>query len=64
MNEGINIGKEIGKAEGIEIGKAEVESRWKAHNIETAKKLRLVGMSLAQISEITGLSVDEINRLN
>jgi len=45
---GIEIGKEIGKQEGIRT---------------TAKNMKVSGIPVAQISKITGLSVEEIERL-
>lgn len=45
-------GIELGKAEGIELGKADV-----------ARNLKALGMSSAQISQVTGLSEDVIASL-
>jgi predicted transposase/invertase (TIGR01784 family) len=77
--EGEKKGKQEGKQEGIEIGKTEaeaeakikaeaeakikVEAEVKAHMCATAKKLKATDMPVDQISEITGLSVEEIERL-
>jgi predicted transposase YdaD len=50
--EGIAIGEEKGKAEGIAIGKQ-----------ESAIKMLKKSISLEDISEITGLSIEEIKSL-
>ncbi len=51
--EGINIGKELGKEEGIQIGAHE-----KA--LEIARNMIKSGMSLADVSKITGIPEEEI----
>lgn len=57
---GIEVGKEIGIEVGKEIGKAEGISETK---IEMAKKMVAAGLSPETIAEISGLSVEDINRL-
>ena len=55
-NEGIAIGEERGRNEGISLG---------AHQkaIETAKTLLAFGDSIEKVSKVTGLSVEEIEKL-
>ena len=64
LEEGIKKGKAAGLIEGekigIEKGRAEGEHK-KA--IETAKKMIAKGLSIEDIAEFTGLSVEEINQL-
>jgi predicted transposase YdaD len=64
INEGIEIGEkrgiEIGRNEGIEIGRNEgIEIVFTQTVINAAKK----GMSLADISSITTLSVEQIRNI-
>ena len=55
-----NTFKEIGRREGIEIGKSEgVEER----NIEIARNLLKKNMNIQDISEVTGLPLSEIKKL-
>jgi predicted transposase YdaD len=74
--EGIAIGKQEGKAEGkaegIAIGKQEGKAEGKAEGIaigeekgkkESAIKMLKKNISLEDISEITGLSIEEIKSL-
>ena len=69
--EGIEQGKkegiEQGKKEGIEQGKKEgieqARTEAKAEKLEIAKKLKQTGMDIKQISEITGLAEEEIEKL-
>ncbi len=56
IEEGIEIGHEQGLAEGEKKGKQE-------EKIEIAKKMKSRGMSTKDISEITGLTADEIENL-
>ena len=64
LAEGEKIGIEKGKAEGEKIGieKGKAEERAKAHveKVEMAKKLILTGLNIEQVSQITGLSIDEL----
>ena len=57
--EGIEQGREQGKKEGIEQARTEA----KAEKLEIAKKLKQTGMDIKQISEITGLAEEEIEKL-
>ena len=57
--EGIEQGIEQGKKEGIEQARTEA----KAEKLEIAKKLKQTGMDIKQISEITGLTEEEIEKL-
>jgi predicted transposase/invertase (TIGR01784 family) len=63
-SEGIAIGKSegiaIGKSEGIAIGKNEGENK---KQLEIAKKMKSKNMPIEQISEFTGLSKKEIEKL-
>ena len=60
-NEGLAEGRAEGRAEGLAEGRA--EGRAEA-NIDTARKLKAMGMlSVQQIADATGLSIDEINQL-
>ena len=54
--EGIEQGKKEGIEQGIEHGKAE-------EKLSIAKKLKQTGMDIKQISEITGLAEEEIEKL-
>ena len=56
MEQGKKEGMEQGKKEGIEHGKAE-------EKLSIAKKLKQSGMDIKQISEITGLAEEEIEKL-
>ena len=57
---GIEKGKLEGEKIGIEKGKAEGANE-KA--IEVAKKMLSMGLSIEQISEATGLSIDDLRKL-
>ncbi|MBB3700380.1 Rpn family recombination-promoting nuclease/putative transposase [Flammeovirga yaeyamensis] len=66
--EGIEIGREegieIGKEEGIEIGKEEgIEIGEKRKAIETAKNLLKLNLTIEQIAETTGLTVEEVKNI-
>ena len=53
-----------GKKEGYSQGVSDGISQGEYHaKIETAKKFLTMGLSLEQISQGTGLSIDEINNL-
>ena len=54
--EGIEQGKKEGIEQGIEHGKAE-------EKLSIAKKLKQTGMDIKQISEITGLAEEEIEKI-
>ena len=57
---GLNKGLAQGRSEGIALGRAEGSH---AKAIETAHNLIKFGMSIAQISEATGLTITEIKQL-
>nr|WP_255359860.1 Rpn family recombination-promoting nuclease/putative transposase [Wolbachia endosymbiont of Laodelphax striatellus] len=59
-HEGIQIGEEKGRKEGIQIGheKGKIEGK-----IEVAKNSLKAGVSIDVITQITGLSTDEIKQL-
>ena len=57
LEEGLEKGIEVGEKIGLEKG-----AQQKA--IETARKMLLKGVPIEDISEFTGLSVEEIERLN
>ena len=52
-------GIEQGKKEGMEQARTEA----KAEKLEIAKKLKQTGMDIKQISEITGLAEEEIEKI-
>ncbi len=54
--EGLAEGREVGRAEGREVGIKEA-------NIKNAKKMKSKGFSAEDIADITGLSVDDIEKL-
>ena len=55
-NDGIAIGEERGRNEGISLGEHK-----KA--VETAKKFLSMGLSVEQVADGTGLSIEEIEKL-
>ena len=62
--EGRAEGKAEGRAEGKAEGRAEGKAEGRAEStIEVAKKLKTLGMPFDQINEITGLSIEEIEKL-
>jgi predicted transposase/invertase (TIGR01784 family) len=58
--EGLEEGLEVGMEEGIEIGKKEGE---KSKAVEIAKKLKTKGIDYSIISETSGLTIEEIEKL-
>jgi predicted transposase/invertase (TIGR01784 family) len=60
MQEGLQKGLQKGRAEGIEVGKAEGQ---REAMILVAKRLLKQGHSLEQISMVTELNPDEIQKL-
>ena len=60
IEKGEKIGIEKGEKIGIEKGKAEGEKNAK---IETAKNLLKIGLSVEQIVQATGLSIEEVSNL-
>ena len=65
--EGLAEGIEKGRAEGIEKGRAEerakAEAEKHAEKTEMAKKLLDIGLTASQVSETTGLPIEEIAAL-
>ena len=59
-NEGIAIGEKLGEERGISLGITQGEHK-KA--VETARKLIDLGLPQDQIALVTGLSVEEIEKL-
>jgi predicted transposase/invertase (TIGR01784 family) len=59
--QGIEKGREEGKIEGIEAG---IEEGRYQEKLETARNLKGMGLSAAQITAATGLSIEEINAEN
>ena len=53
---GISIGEERGRNEGISIGLSQAK-------IETAKNALAMNLSMEQVATLTGLSVEEIEKL-
>ena len=62
--EGLAEGRAEGLAEGEAIGIAKERERSKARQLETARCLKTAGLAVSLISQATGLSVEEIDRLN
>ncbi len=64
LAEGMEKGKEVGLAEGLEKGEAIGLVKGVFQNkIENAKKMKSKGFSVEDIADITGLSVDDIEKL-
>ena len=64
LAEGMEKGKAEGLAEGMEKGKAEgLAQGIRENQLSTALKMLRLGMSVEEISEITGLTKDEIGNL-
>jgi predicted transposase/invertase (TIGR01784 family) len=60
--EGIEIGKVEGRAEGIEIGKVKGRAEGRIEALkETARKMLSQGMPIKVVSELTGLSKEELD---
>ena len=57
---GFSAGEERGRNEGISIGLSQGAQQAK---LETAKKLLSIGLSQDQIASVTGLSIEEIEKL-
>ena len=61
---GIAIGEERGRNEGISIGLSQgISQGARDAKLETAKNLLSIGLSQDQIASVTGLSVEEIEKL-
>ena len=67
IEQGKKEGREQGKKEGREQGKKEgmeqARTEAKAEKLSIAKKLKQTGMDIKQISEITGLAEEEIEKI-
>ena len=64
MAEGMVKGKAEGLAEGMEKGKAEgLAQGIRENQLSTARKMLKLGMAIEEISEITGLTKEEIGNL-
>ena len=62
--EGLAEGKAEGLAEGMEKGKAEgLAQGIRENQLSTALKMLKLGMTIEEITEITGLTKEEINNL-
>ena len=59
-NEGIAIGEERGRNEGISLG---ITQGAYQKAVETAKKFLSMGLSVEQVADGTGLSIEEIEKL-
>jgi predicted transposase/invertase (TIGR01784 family) len=61
---GFTAGEEYGRKEGIAIGEERgISIGLSQAKIETAKNLLSIGLSQEQIASVTGLSVEEIEKL-
>ena len=60
FEDGFSAGEERGRNEGISQGITQGEKKAK---LETAKKFLSMGLSVEQVADGTGLSVDEIEML-
>ena len=60
MEEGLRKGTEQGLMQGLKQGKLEGE---KTANLRNAKKMRQKGLDVDDIAEITGLSLEDIEKL-
>ena len=62
---GVEQGKSLGLAEGKSIGLAEGEARGSRQKaLETARNLLVIGLSIENIAKVTGLTVQEVEKLN
>ena len=60
FDDGVAIGEKVGEERGISIGLSQGEKKAK---LETAKTLLAFGDSIEKVSKVTGLSVEEIEKL-
>jgi predicted transposase/invertase (TIGR01784 family) len=60
LQQGLNEGIQKGLQQGLQQGVFEGEKR-KA--LATARKLKQKGMALVEIAEVTGLSIEEVQKL-
>ena len=64
LKKGLEKGRKQGMKKGLKRGRAEgLAEGSHAAKLETAANLKRMGMSFAQISEATGLSLEEIQKL-
>ena len=64
IEDGKSEGIEIGRSEGIEIGKSEgIEIGSKNKSIQIVKKMLEEKINIELISKVTGLSVEEIQKM-
>ena len=63
IEEGEKIGIEKGEKIGIEKGKAEERAKAHAAKIETAKRMLKRGLSIEDVADFSGLSIDEVSNL-
>ena len=59
-NDGIKIGRKEGRDEGIKVG---IEKGEKNKSIEIARNMLKRGYNITEISELSGLSIEEIKKL-
>ncbi|MDR3232222.1 MAG: Rpn family recombination-promoting nuclease/putative transposase [Planctomycetaceae bacterium] len=64
MRLNINEARLEGRNEGIAEERAKADAEKRAEKLETARKFKRLGASAAMIAEATGLSLEEIERLN
>ncbi|MBO5288319.1 MAG: hypothetical protein J6B11_02895, partial [Spirochaetales bacterium] len=60
FDDGIAIGEKVGEERGISIGLSQGAQQAK---LETARKFLAMGLSIEQVADGTGLSVEEIEKL-
>ena len=63
MAEGVARGREEGREEGILEGEARTREEGRRKQLQIAASLKARGMDAAEISDITGLSIEDIEQL-
>jgi len=58
-----NVAVQKAKAEGEQLGAEKERAKAKMEKIESAKRALFMGLSVEQVSKITGLSLDEVKKL-
>jgi predicted transposase/invertase (TIGR01784 family) len=58
-----NVAVQKAKAEGEQLGAEKERRKAKAEKIESAKMALSMGLSVEQVSKITGLSIEEVKKL-
>ncbi len=58
-----NVAVQKAKAEGEQLGAEKERAKAKMEKIESAKRALFMGLSVEQVSKITGLSLDEVRKL-